>query len=310
MTIHTIQTMLNNSTKTKNILQDLQNQASKGGQWDWSLRPNLDEDKDFIFICELRHDDDTQRDFASAPRIVKIKKIIAKPDTRRFKRILVAQRAYNDDSRYFIVDGMGRAIAAFASGQKKVPHDVIVFNSLQDEVQYFLEQGKDVHKITGWEKHHVILSTPDAPRHTQSLDIERVVRTAGIEYRPQQIKDLDCSKAFSGIKDSIIRSDNGKAGSRKALVTTGIIKLMMKHATKVDGVLTFRSDLFYPFTEFCMGKNGPKKGGLQKLEKKIVSLKNKNGGSITLDDMAIGMSLGIAKNQTDKRKCSSRIKYW
>lgn len=309
MTIHTIQTMLNNSTKTKSILQDLQNQASKGGQWDWSLRPNLN-DKDFVFIDQLYIDDDTQRDFAATARIIKLKKIIAKPDTRRFKRILVAQRAYNNDSRYFIVDGMGRALAAFVSGQKKIPHDVIVFNSLQDEVQYFLEQGKDVHQITGWEKHHVILNTPDATRHTQSLDIERVVRTVGIEYRPQQIKNLDCSKAFSGIKDSIIRSDNGKAGTRKALVTTGIIKLMMKHATKVDGVLTFRSDLFYPFTEFCMGYKNPTKTGLQKLEKKIVSLKKSRRGTLTLDDMAFNMSLGTAKNQTDKRDCAIKIKYW
>ena len=309
MTIHTIQTMLNNSTKTKSILQDLQNQASKGGQWDWSLRPNLN-DKDFIFIDQLYIDDDTQRDFAATARITKLKKIIAKPDTRRFKRVMVTQRTYDNDSRWFIVDGMGRTIAAFASGQKKVPVEVVSFNSKQEEVNYFVDQLKDVHQITGWEKHHVILSTPDAPRHTQALDIERVVRTAGIEYRPQLVKDLDCSKAFSGIKDSIIRSDNGKAGSRKALVTTGIIKLMMKHATKVDGVLTFRSDLFYPLTEFCMGKNGPKKGGLQKLENKIVSLKNKNGGSLTLDDMAFNIRLGIAKNQADKRDCAKQIKYW
>ena len=309
MAIHTIQNRFQYTKTSKKAFKELQKQANKGGHWDWSLRASL-KDSDYIEIDQLNLDDEIQRDCFAPERVKKLKKIVATPDTRRFKRIQVARRAYQDDNRLMIVDGQGRVLAAFVCGQPRVPYDEIVFNSKQEEAKYFLAQGKDVHTITGWEKHAVILNTPDAKLHTQSVDVEKVIRAAGLEYRPQFIEKYDCSKAFTGIKDSIVSSDNASAGNRKAPLTVGIIKLMKKYANKSSGVLTLRSDLFYPFTEFCMGYKNPTKTGLQKLEKKIISLKNTNGGSLTLNDMANGMSLGVAKNQPDKRKCAQNIKNW
>tara|TARA_B100001093_G_scaffold488723_1_gene526194 strand:+ start:645 stop:1553 length:909 start_codon:yes stop_codon:yes gene_type:complete len=298
-------------TKTaRDARKKLLKQSVKGGHWDWSLRANLT-DKDFIEIDQLYLDEDTQRDFCTPSRVTKLMKIVANPDTRRIKRITVARRAYANDNRHFIIDGMGRTLAAHVSGQTRIPYDEVVFNSIQDEVKYFLEQGKDTHAITGWEKHAVVLSTPDAKTHTRSLDIERVVSQAKIAYKAQKIRNYDCSKAFSGIRDSIVDSDKASAGSRKGLLTIGIIDIMKKHADKdSNGMLIFRSDLFYPFTNFCLGYSKPLRSGLKKLEERIISLKKTNGGTLTLDDMAQGMSLGVAKNMNDKKKCSKRIKGW
>lgn len=309
MTIHTIHSRFQFTKTSRNALKELQKQAQKGGHWDWSLRPTLKDD-DYIEIDQLFIDDEIQRDPFDSARLTKLKKMIASPDTRRFKRVQVVRREYLGDKRLMLVDGQGRVLAAYVCGQTRVPYDVIVFNSKQDEAQYFLSQGKDMHSITGWERHSVILNIPEARLHTQSVDVENVINATKIDYKPQQIKNYDCSKAFSGIKDSIVNSDKASAGKRKGLVTIGIINLMKKHATKVGGVLTFRSDLFYPFTEFCMSYKSPLRTGLKKLEERIISLKNKNGGSLTLDDMAHGMSLGIAKNQNDKRACASKIKKW
>ena len=124
------------------------------------------------------------------------------------------------------------------------------------------------------------------------------------------ISDIDCSRAYSGIRDSIVRSQpKKKAGQRDSKITSEIANLMVKYSKQQGKTLVLRSDLFYPMTEFVLSY---KKAtiGLQKLEQKIVSLTQTNGGQVTLDDMANACSLNICKNKNDKRSRYKNIKQW
>jgi len=199
-------------------------------------------------------------------------------------------------------------------GETSVPYDEYIFLNKREEAEFFLNQGRDVSSIKEWEKLSVLLGIPHHPKHTQALDIERVVSSTAIEYAPQKIRKVDCSRAYAGIRDSVLRTEptvgtKVKAGGRTCSLTIGLVNLMIKHCATSKEVLVLRSDLFYPMTEFVLSYK-KQKVGLQKLEAKIISLKEQNGGKLSLDDMANACSLNICKNATDKRKRYILIKKW
>lgn len=315
MTILTIKQRYEQSDKGKEVLKILQTQHKKSGtQFNWiKSRPSLCLKEDLIPISQLHIDTDTQRDPFSASRVDKLKRIVAKPCPKKYKRVIVSNRAWEKGSQYFIVEGQGRVLAAYAMGESSVPYDLYRFENKHEEAQFFLEQGHDVHTIKDWEKHSVILGLPHNKWYTQAKDIEKVVLKTLIEYEPQKINKVDCSKAFSGIRDSMTRcepsSQKKKAGQRNCEITIAITNLMIKYCHVPTETLVLRSDLYYPFTEFVLSYSKTKVG-IQKLEEKIKSLKNTNGGNLTLDDMAIACSLNICKNQADKRARYKNIKKW
>lgn len=316
MTILTIKERFNQSSQGKKALKELQQQHKKSGtSFNWTKdRPNLDIKSDLISIDSLHIDTDTQRDPFDSARIKKLKRIVANPDPRHFKRIIVSNREWENGSQNnVVVEGQGRVLSAYAMGEKAVPYDLYTFASKREEAEFFLSQGKDVHTIKDWEKHGVILGLPHNSRYTQALDLQRVVDNTSVEYEPQKIVDVDGSRAYAGIRDSILRSEPAKgktkAGQRTGKTTIEIINILVRHCKVKGETLVLRSDLFYPMTEFVLSYTKPSKG-LKKLEEKIISLKQSNGGQVTLDDMAIACRLGMCKNANDKKARYKDIKGW
>lgn len=317
MSILTIKERFLQSPKGKQALKMLKKQHKKSGtSFKWKKnRPNLDVKTDLISISSLHIDEDTQRDPFDSARISRLMRIVSQPCARQFKRVIVSNRTWQEGSQqYVVVEGQGRVLAAYAMSEAAVPHDMYTFDSKREEAEFFLNQGKDVSSIKNWEKQHVMLGIPQHRLYNRALDIERVVSSTDIEYEPQKIKRVDCSKAYAGIRDSLLRAEPAankkvKVGQRNCKVTIDIIDLMIKHCAKADQILTLRGDLFYPFTEFVLSYTKPKVG-IQKLEAKINKLKEENGGKLSLDDMANACSLNICKNMLDKRKRYQLIKKW
>lgn len=316
MTILTIQQRFNQSSQGQSVLKELQSQHQKSGtSFNWvSNRPNLCTKTDLVPISSLHIDTDTQRDPFDSARVKKLKRIVANPCSRHFKRIIVSNRTWEKGSQqYVVVEGQGRVLSAFAMGETSVPYDLYTFANKREEAEFFLEQGKDVHTIKDWEKHSVILGLPHNKNYTQALDVERAITNTSVEYEPQKIVDIDGSRAYAGIRDSILDSEPATtkkpAGKRNCNVTTAIINLLIKYCKAQGETLVLRSDLFYPMTEFVLNYTKPQQG-LKKLEMKIESLQQKNGGQITLDDMAIACRLGMCKNKNDKKARHKYIKGW
>ena len=313
MTIFTIKQRFSNSVVSTNCLNELKKQKSKSqASFDWTKRINIQQN-DYVSISNLYIDDETQRDPFDPARVVKLKQMVSKPCSIKFGRVVIAQRPYENDNRWFVVDGQGRTLAAYAMGENEILCDKVRFNSKQDETAYFLSQGKGKHAIKDWEKHSVVLNLPKDKNYTTALDIQRVISTTNLEYKAEKISDLDASDAYSGIRDSIRHSDNSKPGSRKSEITIGIINLMKKYGGSYNSTspLKLRSDLFYPLTEFVL-KTAPKspiKTRLAKLEQKLINKKNQLS-CIDLDTIALHLDLGAAKNVKDKRATWKKIKTW
>jgi len=311
MAILTLQERFNSSQAGKEALRSLKAQHiinQRAFQWD-SKRPNLGVN-DFISLDILYIDEDTQRDPFSPARVAKLRKIVQDPCAYHFNRIIVSERDWLDGpKKRVIVEGQGRALAAYCMGLQHVPCDVYKFASKEQEAIFFLEQGKNVHNIKNWERHRITIQRPSFKNHNQGLDVERVVTETGIEYEPSKIKDIDASAAYQGIRDSIISSQpNTKAGSRNCWLTIEITNLMIKYGSD-NGKITLRSDLYYPLTEFVLSYKNQKQA-MKRLEEKIISLKQKRGGSLTIDAMAEAMSLGLMKNMKEKKNCWKAIKRW
>lgn len=310
MTIFTIKERFDSSTRGRLVKKQLKSHAKKGKTFKWTdSRPNLTQ-KDFISVADLRIDDKTQRCPFSKARFPKLAQIVANPCEKRFGRIIVAKRLWQDAQNppLVVVEGQARVLSAHCMGVKKVPCDIIVFDNAKDEALFFLQQGKDVHTIKNWEKHHVTLGDPSFSGYTKAIDIQKVVDKTQIEYQPVKINKVDATAAYSGIKDSLTKFEPNAAGKRTCQFTIELVELMIKFASSPH-TLVLRSDLFYPFTEFVMSYK-KYNNGLKKLEEKLELLKSKNGGNLTLEDIANAMSLGIAKNANDKRACYKHIKKW
>jgi hypothetical protein len=315
MPILTLNERFNQTAKAKQDFKRLKKQHSRvSASFNWQKhRPTLDMSRDMIPLGKLSIDTDTQRDPFLSSRVTKLEKIVKNPCAKQFKRVIISDRKWeNNNPNYVIVEGQGRALTAHAMGETSIPCDIYSFDNKKEEAEFFLKQGKDVHTIKDWEKHSVILNVLSSTLHNQALDLERVVKKAGIEYEPQKIKLIDCSRAYSGIRDAVLRSNIGKknkAGSRDISTTVSIINLMVKYCAQKDEPLVLRSDLFYPMSEFVLSYR-KEKTGLAKLEEKIISLQKKFGGHLTLDHMAISCNLNICKNMNDKRRTYKNIKKW
>ena len=314
MTILTIEQRFNQSSKSKNTLKQLQKQHSKSlSSFKWKQhRPTLDLIHDMIAIKDLYIDTKTQRDPFSESRVPKLKQIVQSPCAKQFKRIIVSNRKWKTNSQYVVVEGQGRVLSAYAMGETSVPYDLYEFASEREEASFFLRQGKDIQTIRNYEKHAVILNIPDHKTHKLALDLERVVSNTIIEYEPQKIDLVDCSNAYSGIKEAVQKSKiakKGKPGSRDVTVAISIINLMIKYCKVPNSTLILRSDLFYPMIAFVASyKKEPT--GITKLEEKIKSLQATHGKRLTIDDLAIACSLNICKNPADKRSRYKSIKKW
>ena len=314
MTILTIEQRFNQSSKSKEALKKLKNQHSRScASFNWKQhRPNLDLDRDMILISKLFIDTQTQRDPFQDSRLPKMKQIVQDPCAKQFKRIIVSNRKWNTASQYVVVEGQGRVLSAYAMGEKSIPYDLYEFTNKTEEAEFFLKQGKDIHTIKDYEKHAVILGIPTYPRHKLALDLERVVSSTIIEYEPQKIQSVDCSRAYSGIKESVQKSKiakKGKSGNRDVTTAISIVNLMIKYCAKEDSILVLRSDLFYPMTAFVTSYR-KEETGIIKLEEKIQSLEATNGRRLTLDNLAVACSLNICKNMNDKKQRYKNIKKW
>ena len=314
MTILTLKQRFNETPKAKNAYKKLKNQHSKtSASFNWKKhRPTLNKNYDMIPLEDLFIDTDIQRDPFVNSRIEKLAKIIKSPCAKQFKRVIVSDRKWEPNSQYVVVEGQGRALTALVMNEERIPCDIYSFDNKKEEAEFFLRQGKDVHTIKDFEKHSVILGIPSSTLYNQALDLERAIRLAGIEYEPQKIELIDCSRAYSGIKEAVLKSKiakKSKAGTRDVSTAVSIINLMVKFCAKKDTTLVLRSDLFYPMSAFVSSYK-KEKVGLVKLEEKIKSLEKTFGRQLTLDDMALSCNLNICKNQNDKRERYKNIKKW
>jgi len=304
MTIFTIKNRFSNSVVSIDCFNELKKQHSKSqASFDWAKRINPQQ-SDYVNISTLHIDEETQRDPFDPARVVKLKQMVSNPCSIKFGRVVIAQRQYENDNRWFIIDGQGRTLAAYAMGENEILCDKVKFNSKQDETTYFLSQGKGKHAIKDWERHSVVLNLPQDKGYTTAVDVQRVIDTTALEYKAEKISDLDASDAYSGIRDSIRHSNTSKAGSRQSEITIGVINLMKKFGGSYNSTspLKLRSDLFYPLTEFVLrtAPKSPIKTRLAKLEQKLINKQNQLT-CIDLDTIASHLDLGAAKNVKDKK---------
>jgi len=294
MAILTIQQRFNNSKLGKQTLKDLQDikQKQQHPPIDWKTTRNLDS-KDLMPLANIMIDDEGQRPPFENARVNKLKRMAKDPCPYLFKRVILSER---EDGTLVVVEGQGRCLVAYALGMTQVPYDLYIFDSLQDEKDFFKQQNANVHSISGWNKHWITLNNVTDKHHGQANDMEKIVNACNLYYDPSSPIGTDATSCFTGIKDCMLKFEPtskkyhwlpiAKAGHRNCDVTIGIINLMIKYGNGEK----LKGDLFYPFAEFVWQSKGTKNDftkALKKLDKKLASLEN------TLSNLPVPRKIGI-----------------
>lgn len=285
-TLITLQQRFNNSTIGQQTLKDLQKIALQTNKnFDWSrrnLKPN-----DMFLLNNIMIDNNGQRVPFDKARITKLKNIAKDPCPFHFKRIILSKRTDDKGNPYYVVvEGQGRVLVAYAMGETQVPVDIYDFNnSISDEVEFFTKQNNNVHAVSGWNKHHVILSCPTDKNYGQAQDIERIVDTCDLNYDPQITSALyDVQSCWTAIKDCMLEFEPtnkkgdlppSKAGSRSCDIPIRIIEVMKKYGG--NGKIKFNANLFYPFTEFVVQRSGTKRNydkAISELDQHLANLES------------------------------------
>ena len=327
MTILTLQQRFNNSTIGQETLKEITEIAKQTNKtFDWSKRTNL-KPTDMFPVSSIFIDDETQRPPFQSARVRKLKHIAKEPCPFHFKRVVLAKRTDSNGKPYHVVvEGQGRVLVAHALGESLVPVDIYDFNnSISDEVDFFMKQNNNVHTVTGWNKHHVLLSCPTDKLYGQACDIERVITSCNLNYDPQITTAIyDAQSCHTAIKDCILafeptnrKADIGtvKAGDRCCDVPIKIVELMKKYGG--IGKIKLNANLFYPFTEFVVQRGGKKQDydkAISELDQHLNNLKNKLLNkpipqNIDIDTIVEQIGLvGLANSQ--RKKVWKTIKKW
>ena len=281
MTVITLKQRFNNSLVGKQTLQQIKNiQKKHNSSFDWSGRQQLNH-TDMVSLKNVLIDEKTQRPPFEKARVRKLISIAKKPCPFHFKRIILSQR---EDGDLVCVEGQGRCLVAYAMGVLQVPCEIYQFPSIAEEVAFFTKQSQNVHSVTGWNKHHVVLNNTLDAKYNQAYDLEKVVTNCGLFYDPSQPNGVDATSSYHGIRDSMLRFEptskkasgipTSKAGQRTCEVTIGITKLMIKYG----GNKKLKGNLFYPFSEFVLqrgGKNHKFDKALKELDMHLSNLQTK-----------------------------------
>ena len=320
MTIITLQQRFNSSQVGQNTLKEIQQiQKKHNSSFNWARRKQLTHNC-MIPLQNILIDDKTQRTPFETPRIRKLINIAKNPCPFHFKRAILSQRL---NGQLVVAEGQARCLVAYAIGTSRVPCDIYQFNSVADEVAFFTKQNANVHSVTGWNKHHVIVFNSKDPKHNQAKDIETIVTNCGLYYDPSQPMGIDATSSYTGIKDCMTRfeptsnKNNGipvaKAGQRACIETIAITNLMIKYG----GGQKLKGDLFYPFSEFVYQRGGKRCNfarAIQELDTHLSNLQTKLANKPipeTININAIFQQIGLS-GKSNKMRASvwKQIRKW
>ena len=320
MAIITLQQRFNSSQVGQNTLKEIQQMQKKhNSSFNWSTRPRLTHNC-MVSLQNVLIDDETQRPPFEKARVRKLINIARNPCPFQFKRPILSKRP---NGQLVVVEGQGRCLVAHAMGTPQVPCDIYVFKSIADEVEFFTKQNANVHSVTGWNKHHVVMVNHLDPKHNQAVDIEKIVTNCGLYYDPSQPMGIDATTSYTGIKDCMTRfeptsnKNNGipvvKAGQRACIETIAIINLMIKYG----GGQKLKGDLFYPFSEFVYQRGGKRYNfarAIQELDTHLSNLETKLANKPipeTININAIFQQIGLS-GKSNKMRASvwKQIRKW